>query len=83
MSTVFYERRSTPRDAKDEDGGEGAPKAAQKTAAKARTSNAAGEAGPAPRKKPGRKPEAELQDAGISKPKTARKPRAKKSKTEN
>ena len=83
MSTVFYERRPTPRAAKDEDGGEGAPKAAQKTAAKARTSKAAGEAGPAPRKKPGRKPEAELQDAGISKPKTARKPRAKKSETEN
>lgn len=78
MSTVFYERRPAPRAVKDEAGGEEKPKGASK-AAKAKPAKAAGAAEPAPRKKPGRKPKAEVQAAAEApKPKTTRKPRGKK-----
>ncbi len=74
MSTVFYERRSTPRDAKDEDGGKGRPRLPKKTAAKARHPRPQGRPGPR-QEEAGPQAEAELQDAGYQSPRRPQAPR--------
>ncbi len=94
MSTVFYERKATTRGAKDEAGNEANKEAAPATPArKGRKKADAAEAADAPaaeltpKKKPGRQSKAEkaieaAETAEAVKPKTTRKPRAKKADTE-
>ena len=92
MSTVFYERKAA-RDAKDEAGEETpktkagkavkavkakAEKAVETAKSRAKKADAAQDAEPAPKKKPGRKPKAEAPAEAAEAEKPKRRPRAKK-----